>query len=404
MHLDGGRGELDALPGGAELGERHAETGERSVLPVDRRPRGEHERRRGLEVDQHAKERLAGQREVLQPMAEGLAAGGVDRRLEERPAHEAESHARDPEARRIHHLHHPVDAAPIERAAVPVAAGQQVGLGVDEIDLARRHRSCPELVLRALHVDAVRAAVSARARHHEERDPLETRRGPLGTRERGDRSRVDVGAEPLGAGEPPDALRLARRRGDRPEIGAAALLGHEHGPVPGVLEALGGEPREEALADLGGGEALDQADDAARHPDRTHEAGVGLAEKVVERAGHHGGEWPSPALRLASQPGAADAGLPGVPLGGERCRVVDDAADLLPPTIVALEARRTLVDRLGALRDRPTAECADPDQVAFRPFAVGRVEESIHEGPEVRIDGVPVEPDRPLEHAVVHHA
>src|SRR5213078_1466404 len=80
------------------------------------------------------------------------------------------------------------------------------------------------------------------------------------------------------------------------------------------------------------------------------------------------------------------------------------AADLLPPTIVALEAWRTLVDRLGALRDRPATKCADPDQVAFRPFAVGRVEESIHEGPEVRIDGVPVEPDRPLEHAVVHHA
>src|SRR5262249_35050134 len=60
-------------------------------------------------------------------------------------------------------------------------------------------------------------------------------------------------------------------------------------------------------------------------------------------------------------------------------------------------------DRLGALRDRSAAEGPDAHQVILRPLAVGRVEEPIHQGLEVGIDRVPVQPDRPLERLVVDH-
>ena len=162
--------------------------------------------------------------------------------------------------------------------------------------------------------------------------------GALGPRQRRDRARVDVGAEPLRAVEHPRAVLLRRDRVAQREVGAAADLRHEHRAVPGVVERDRLEVRQHALAHVGRRVAVDEALDAAGHAGRADHARVGLAEQVRERGAEHRRDG----LALAAL--AVRALLPDVALVRDGVRVVDDLADLVAPLVVALELRRVAVD------------------------------------------------------------
>jgi hypothetical protein len=82
--------------------------------------------------------------------------------------------------------------------------------------------------------------------------------------------------------------------------------------------------------------------------------------------------------------------------------VVLDLVDLVPPPVVADERRRVVVGDLGAARDVAAAEDAEPADVLLGEDAVvGVGEQPVEQLAQVRVDGVPVEPDRVVELRIV---
>jgi hypothetical protein len=132
-------------------------------------------------------------------------------------------------------------------------------------------------------------AVIEPARHQEQANAARSRPCAFRPRQQHHDFGVRIGAEPLFAGEPPVIAFLHGRRGERADVGAAFLFGHE-------LAALG------QLAHVGLGQAVEifclqrvaaeirqQFSATIRNIDRTAEAKLRLIEQEREGVlGHHG--------------------------------------------------------------------------------------------------------------------
>ena len=93
--------------------------------------------------------------------------------------------------------------------------------------------------------------------------------------------------------------------------------------------------------------------------------------------------------------------LPQVALRLERARVVHDSIDLLAPAVVLLETWRILVRHLGARGDRSAHHLAHVAKARLDELAVLGQRQPLHDLLQVRVDFVPVEPDRALVLRVV---
>jgi len=152
-----------------------------------------------------------------------------------------------------------------------------------ERELGRRHHACPELVLQAVHLDAVQTAVGIAHLDEEEREPAAARPGALGASERERHVGRDGRREPLGAVEPPAFRRLARDRLREAHVGAARPLRH---PLPGG-PCLGWiarrQPRHDAVTQCRLGGDLERARAAVGHGERTRVDLRRRREEIHER-------------------------------------------------------------------------------------------------------------------------
>ena len=150
VHLDGVARRRDPEPRGPQLDERGAD-----AQPVVGVVAVEHEGLGRLDVDDHLGELALHERMLGERLAEGVACPGVAERLDEGPTGAAEAHHGDAEPGAVRHLHHPGEALAVAGAGLAAAlAGEQERLGVDELDLGRRHRLRAELVLEPADADA----------------------------------------------------------------------------------------------------------------------------------------------------------------------------------------------------------------------------------------------------------
>ena len=198
VDLDGIAGCGDAEPGHAELDQRSADAQARAEVTV------EHQRLRGLDLDDQLGQLALHQWVVHELAAERLAGLGVAKRFDERSAGAAESHHGDAEPGAVGQLHHAGHAAPVagRRGAVALGCGvgrrcQEERLGAVELDLGRRHRLRAELVLQPSDPDAVACAVATFAQHEERGDAADAVRRSLRLGEHDERRPVGVGREPL---------------------------------------------------------------------------------------------------------------------------------------------------------------------------------------------------------------
>ena len=193
----------------------------------------EHERLRGFDVDDHLGQLAPHQRLVDQRVAERLPLPGVAQRLDQGPPGVAEREQRDAEPSRVGQLHHPAQALAVGRARVVARlTGQQEGLGVDELDLARGDRAGAELVLQPADPHAVAGAVATGPQHEEGRDAPARVGRALGLGQHDERLAVAVRREPLESVEQPRIAVARCRRLERAEIGAAGPLGEQLGGLP----------------------------------------------------------------------------------------------------------------------------------------------------------------------------
>ncbi len=208
----------------------------------------------------HAGDHLLDQREAGDGLPEGDPALGVGLGDEARSAGDADGPDGVVEARGVDDLRHQRPKALVDRAdGVPDRAV--------EVDLRRRHRARPDLVLEAPHGEVVDDAVLEEPRDEEQAEPAGA--VPGDARGHQDEVRVGVRAEPLLAGDAPagrpEGLPVGGR-GDRVEadVRSALDLGDELRAVEPLGVAGGqdaGEParlergaalRGERLGDPGG--------------------------------------------------------------------------------------------------------------------------------------------------------
>ena len=185
--------------------------------------------------------------------------------------------------------------------------------------------------------------------------------------------------------------------GVRADVAAALTLGEEHPAFPRLVGVEAREPGHDLVAHAVGRVAADEVGGAGRHAEPAVHGRLGLAHEIGNRRGDDGGDRSACVRRQPHEPRPHEVGL-GL---GPR-RVVLDLADLVAPAVEADERGRVLVGDLRAPRDVATAQHAEPSDLLLGEGAVaGLREQPVEQLAEVRVDGVPVEPDRVVEVRVV---
>ncbi|MCY1234097.1 hypothetical protein D9M72_466690 [compost metagenome] len=156
-------------------------------------------------------------------------------------------------------------------------------------DLAAGHRARAQLVLQADDAVVVVAAIGQLARQQEQRHALVARHGVAGLilhagqhhRQRG----IGVGAEPLVAQQAPAALGRSvahRAGGGGGDVGAGALLGHEHRALVKIVKDLGGQVGQKAPDQRRVAELAQRARQRVGHRQRAAQAELGLHKQICE--------------------------------------------------------------------------------------------------------------------------
>jgi hypothetical protein len=186
-------------------------------------------------------------------------------------------------------------------------------------------------------------------------------------------------------------------RGVRAHVAAALALGQEHPTLPGLVGVEALEPGDDLVTDAVGRVTAHDVGRARGHTEPAVHRGLGLAHEVRERRGDDR-RYRAPGVRgKADEAGPHEIGL-GLGPGG----VVLDLADLVPPPVAAHEYGRMVIRDLGAPRDVATAQHAEAADVLLGEGAVvGIRQQPVEQLAQVRVDGVPVEPDRVVEFRVV---
>ena len=196
-------------------------------------------------------------------------------RLGDGAAHQAGRAHAVGQARVVDHVGHLLEAA--------AALAHQPGGGAFQADLAAGHGAGAELVLQPQDAVAVAAAVVQLARQQEQRHALQAGLR-LAARQHHGEAGVGVGAEPLVAAKTPAAVRprLGHDLGGA-DIGARALLGHEHGALAQAVEVQARDLRQHLVDEFRRAELAQRARQRIGHADRAAQAELGLHEQMAER-------------------------------------------------------------------------------------------------------------------------
>ncbi len=399
----------DPLTAGPDLGERDEDAPQqRTAVSVPVLEVGEaagagaleHHRHAALQLGLHVDELLAHQRVGVDPVAELLAVGCVDGRLEERPAVDADPHHGDAPPAAVDHLHHPVETAPVSGGVARlglVGPARQPRPGPVDLDLGRRHADRAHLRLQPLDVEVVVGAVGQHPGHDERGEPSTAFGGTLGAGQHDEHLGVGVGAEVLLAVDAPVVAVLDGSGRVGAHVASALTLGEEHAALPRLVGVEAVEAGEQVLAGLVGSQALDHVGGAGAHAESAVDGDLGLRHEVRARCGDDARHVSARVGRERHEARADEIGL-----GLEPRRVVDDLVDLATPFVVAAELRPVLVGDLGPGRDPRADQLAVLGDVFLRELAVvGIGQIAVELEPQVGVDLVPVEPDGGVEFSVI---
>ena len=188
-----------------------------------------------------------------------------------------------------------------------------------------------------------------------------------------------------------------RPRGVGPDVTAALALGEEHPALPGLVGVEAVQAGDEEVPDRERGVAFDDVGGPAGHTERAVGGGLALAEQVGARRGDHRRDGALGVVVEPDEPAPHEVGLVGGPGG-----MVLDLADVVAPPVVAVQDRAVGVGDLGAGGEGLAHQLAVLGDVLLGELpVVGIGEVAVEQEGEVRIQRVPVEPDRLVVFGVV---
>ena len=416
LHVAVSAKDFERLHCGAERFARCSYLGQRNEDPAQaaatvlgfararRRRALERQGTRRLELDEEVDQRLAHERVTVDALTPLLSARRVDGGFEERPTVNTEAHHGDAKTAAVDHLHHARQAAFVRgcafvrrRRRARVVTGGDPGARAVELHLGGRDRDRAELGLEALDVKPVRRTIGQPARHDERGEAPRAVGRAFGPGEHDEHVGVDVGAEVLLAVQPP--LRAVRDRsgGVRADVAAALAFGEEHARFPSGVGVTAPQLGNEVVPHVGWRVALDDVGRSGGHAQTAVDRGLGLTDEVGQRRRD---DRRNGAARVVGE--THEARTYEIGLVGEPARVVDDLVDLAAPLVVTLEHRAALVAHLGPSGERAAAQVSVTSNVVLGEGPVLRVgKEPVEQAAEVRIERVPIEPDRLLVRRVV---
>ena len=363
-HLQRIAADLAGVAGGAEFQGRRQDAQQRrrilaAGLGTIQRIGGEETHRQRLLGRQHDLHQLPPrQRQVDDALAEHHAVSRHRHRVMMRAPHQRGGFDAVGEPRRIDHLGH------LHEAAIELA--DRIGNRAFQLDLARGHRAGAELVLQPNDPVVVLRTVLQPPRHQEQADAARAGAGAFRPRQQHHHFGVGIGAEPFLAMQPPVIAFLHGRRGQRADVGAAFLLGHELAAL-GQLAHVGlGQAVEIARLQGVAAEIVQELGATVGDVDRAAHAEFGLVEQEREGVLGDDGIFVRPAHdaladRHRVNAELAERGLLQFAIG----RMIFDVLGIAPEAVALVQHRRMAVGQPRAFVEIAAGQSAEPIEMRF---------------------------------------